>query len=257
MLYSPSDLICPSSRFLEGIEESPYVHSLCKAASRFVEDYCGRAFLGTFDGELLPRFEVYDVDWLGQIFLRSRPLIALLGIGTEKKRVFTATYPDDRFSRVVFGDNRIFKITSDGITNAQKDNYANLDALKIELQGEGWTVDLDDDFANKSLSFLVEQSDGLIWDGWTTDFVVDEQLAIVSGLAPNSTVLVISHFGFEQVPADLEMVLASLIRQRLENPSGDKLQQESLGEYSYTLADVAKLEIGDRRILHKYREVWR
>jgi hypothetical protein len=90
-------------------------------------------------------------------------------------------------------------------------------------------------------------TEGFYWD-W------DIQKGIVRAyFIPGTKVRAVWTGGFADVPEPVKQVAANLVCSAYQGPEG-RIKTETLGTYSYTLADVDSLALNDKKVLAYYKD---
>jgi hypothetical protein len=246
------------------------VSALIRAASEFIEKYCGRTFLKS---EL---DEQYKVQQDGTIILNSPPVervIRLCSVGSE---VLQFTHPTATNVSVSTSATAIYlNAWVNGVrteTILPFATHTTLNAIVVATPSP-WVCSLvGADSGSLCSSDIMSQQMGKtkldIWkdvDGWynadVDTGIVHTNIPFELGFYPWSyyastlprwtKVRVVYVGGFTQVPDPILLVCSKLVKQFYDN---DQVKSsESLGSYSYSIFSPEDLLVTDRKILALYR----
>jgi len=245
-------------------EDAETIQTLIDAAVEFVEKFCGRQF------SQMEHDRIYTVMQDGTVVIEHPPISHVTRICVPTGSWLTVENNSSSVTNASFATTDSSLILTDysgGLRSTHTLTFAaypTLTALAsaIVALGHGWTGSVATGYGNYPSSDLLPQQHGNAktentlwnWDDYQGVFNFDYRTGVLDlWLNRGQRVRVVYMGGFEDVPEDIKQATANLVVASFNGPEG-RIQSESLGGYSYSLAPVDTLPMNDKRILSQYRD---
>lgn len=240
--------------------EKDRLNRLIKSAISYVEDrYCRRKLAEAEYDEVARAkqgaivLRNFPVKYITRICVGELPAIT---IHNDSSSVSNASWSVDQTSlRMTHYANGV------RITNVLSlADSPTLSVLASAIADAGWTVAVAHGYEQRPSIDLVAYQAGngknannvYLWDDYSGSFQFDERTGIIDGaFADRGRIRVVYTAGYLPVPEDLRQATAHLV---IQGYSGTPVQSENLGGYSYSLVDVDKLPMSDKKVLSLYRD---
>ena len=266
-------LITPDSPYLDdqNIEEEDIsrVNAICESATTAVEHACNRHFLSaSYD-------EVATVDLTGSVLLKQFPLIRVSRVYSTTRQAVTIQNTDSTTTNASLytdGTALVLSHTVAGVvteTTLAWSDYPTITALVAAINGvgNGWSSSVAGDYDNYATADLVTdqygdaktQNELRIWaQTGARWFVANPKQSLISGeFGKGEEVRIVYTAGYAEknIPEDIKQVVAEAVKDMFSGGQS-QIQSESLGDYSYSLAQgaVAGLPVTSRDILARYKD---
>lgn len=268
-------------------DDDTLLNELIDAISYRIEEFCGRTFAAT------DYYEWRNARGNEQIILREWPVINVDRVAIGNAIAMNVTYSGSGIRAQVSVNDTGVRLVSWSTTGTRTANTlsfadnASASAMKTAIDAvSGWSATVSVNVPSKELHRLAgEDADGrnveLTYpDDDDGDCRIDLDRGIIKfsnhwrvpsavygrGFAHgparlshgHQNVLIQYRAGYETIPADVQQVASEMVAvaYRLAKRGGDAaLQSESLGDYSYSLADRVKMTEQMEKVLKLYRDV--
>ena len=261
-------------------EDSETIQTLIDAACEFVEKYCNRRFQrGQWD-------KVFTVSQEGSIVLDNPPLVSIdrlciaasgwLLVNNSSPSVTNASYATTNDSLKLLWYAGGVRSTAElkyssyptlgtlaaavtglgsgwngSILSTNRIGFPSVDIIGQQYgnaTGTGNTVNSWYDYTGYyDQTMRLPLTEGFYWD-W------DIQHGIVRAyFIPGTKVRAVWTGAYDDVPEPVKQATANIVCSAYNGPEG-RIKTETLGTYSYTLEDIEKMPMGDKKVLAYYKD---
>jgi len=236
------------------IEDNYRIEKLIDRATDYIERYCNRKLYTRSYSR-----EAYRGNGFRRLILDNYPVTAVTRLSYGRRNTFSITNTTATNNAVVEITSSAVKLTADGTTTSLAfADYATLTLLIAAINGTaGWSAVLPDSAlgVRKSTDLLVRpamycKSVTTAWAELPLDEITDYilvdptedrnfgMLEVPSYFTRNEEYWIDYTAGYTTVPAELEAACLELVKFKCEQLKHDRnLRSESLGDYSYSIAD--------------------
>jgi hypothetical protein len=253
----------------QNIEEADIsrVNAFCESATAEVERIANRHFLeANYD-------EVATADLTGSILLAQFPLVRVARVYSTTRQALSIQNTDSTVTNATYytdstGLNLSYTASGADATSTlsweSNPTIADL-ATAINGVGNGWTSGVLDNYDAYATRDLVGDQYGeakslnqiRIWAQTGARWMVaDKGKALLTGeFGKGDAVRIKYTAGFANAPEDVKKIVAEVVKDMFSGGQS-QLQSESLGDYSYSLAQgaVGRLAVTSRDILASYKD---
>jgi hypothetical protein len=247
------------------IEDNYKLEKLIDRATDYIERYCNRKLYTRSYSR-----EAYRGTGYPRLLLDNYPVTAVSRLSYGRKNAFSITNTTATNNATAEITSTAIKLSADGAaaTSLAFADYATLTLIIAAINAlSGWTATLPDSSlgARKSTDLLVRPAMHCLSvtvcyaelpdDDLTDYFVVDPTedrnygaIEVVGGFQRGEEYFIDYTAGYTTIPAALEEACLELVKFKYEQLKHDRnLRSESLGDYSYTIADFKSALPDDMR----------